>query len=241
VLDFADYCRQLEAYLCQKNGGHLIRIVGPAFEQVRIWAEQGIPLTVARRGIDRCCERRQARDHGKHGQHGQGSSRARPMRIEFCEHDILDAFDEWRRAVGVVLTGAESETPQPSRKPALTSHFERIAARLVGRRTARSVDFERYLEGLLAELDRLSAESKQARGDVRSAIVDRLAVLDGELMAMASAELDVEAAASAMREAEAELASLGSRMAPDIRARAVKGAYERLVREMLGLPTLRYE
>jgi hypothetical protein len=238
VFDFADYCRQLEAYLCQKNGGHLVRIVGPAFEQVRMWAEQGIPLTVARRGIDRCCERRQAR-HGEPRR--AGSSRPRPVRIEFCEHDVLDVFEEWRRAVGVVVASAASETPQPARKPALTSHFERIAARLVGRRSARSAGFERYLERLLLELDRLSAESKQARGDARAAIVERLAVLDGELMEMAGAELDVEAAASAMREAEAELASLGSRMAPDIRARAVKGAYERLVRETLGLPTLRYE
>ena len=33
-----DYCRQVEAYLCRKNDGHLIRIVGPAFDQVRGWA-----------------------------------------------------------------------------------------------------------------------------------------------------------------------------------------------------------
>ena len=42
-----DYCRQVEAYLCKKNGGHLVRIVGPAFEQVRDWAAQGVPLKVA--------------------------------------------------------------------------------------------------------------------------------------------------------------------------------------------------
>ena len=45
-MDHADYCRQLESYLCQKNGGHLIRIVGPAFEQVCAWAQQGVPLKV---------------------------------------------------------------------------------------------------------------------------------------------------------------------------------------------------
>ena len=33
-----DYCRQVEAYLCRKNDGHLVRIVGPAFEQVCGWA-----------------------------------------------------------------------------------------------------------------------------------------------------------------------------------------------------------
>jgi len=31
-MDPAEYCREIENYLCQKNEGHLIRIVGPAFE-----------------------------------------------------------------------------------------------------------------------------------------------------------------------------------------------------------------
>ena len=33
--DSFDYCREIESYLCKKNEGHLIRIVGPAFEMVR--------------------------------------------------------------------------------------------------------------------------------------------------------------------------------------------------------------
>ena len=57
VTEAADYCRQVEAYLCRKNDGHLVRIVGPAFEQVCGWARKGVPLKVAWRGIDRCHER----------------------------------------------------------------------------------------------------------------------------------------------------------------------------------------
>jgi hypothetical protein len=49
VIDADDYCRQIEAHLCRKNDGHLIRIVGPAFEQVSGWAREGIPLSVCRR------------------------------------------------------------------------------------------------------------------------------------------------------------------------------------------------
>ena len=56
-MDPAEYCRQIEAYLCRKNEGHLIRIVGPVFEQVTGWAVQGVPLAVAFRGIDQYCER----------------------------------------------------------------------------------------------------------------------------------------------------------------------------------------
>ncbi len=48
-----DYCREIEAYLCQKNEGHLIRVVGPSFDLVSRWAAEGIPLKVAFGGIDR--------------------------------------------------------------------------------------------------------------------------------------------------------------------------------------------
>ena len=76
------YCRQLEAYLCRKNDGHLIRIVGPAFEQVCGWAARGVPVKVAERGIDRYFERYYAK-----------GPRRRPVQIQFCEADVFDVFD----------------------------------------------------------------------------------------------------------------------------------------------------
>ena len=88
MIDPETYCREIEAYLCRKNDGHLIRIVGPAFEQVSRWGQQGVPLKVALVGIDRYFERYYRR-----------GPRRRPVRIEFCEADVLDAFDEWRRSV----------------------------------------------------------------------------------------------------------------------------------------------
>ena len=49
-------------------------------------------LKVAFRGIDRSV----ARHAAKHG-------RRRPLRIDFCEADVLDVFDEWLRATGLTL------------------------------------------------------------------------------------------------------------------------------------------
>ena len=89
--DAGAYCRAIEAHLCRKNDGHLIRISGPAFDLVRGWAEQGIPLRVATSGIDRTFERYYAK-----------GPRRRPVHITFCEADVLEAFDAWRRATGVV-------------------------------------------------------------------------------------------------------------------------------------------
>src|SRR5919202_6002357 len=106
-----DYCRQIESYLCRKNDGHLIRIVGPAFEQVCGWATRGVPLKVAFHGIDRYFERYYAK-----------GPRRRPVRIEFCEADVLDVFDEWRRAVGVATPAGDGDAPSPH--ASLPRHLE---------------------------------------------------------------------------------------------------------------------
>src|SRR3989304_5771270 len=143
-MDPAEYCREIEAYLCRKNEGHLVRIVGPAFEQVCGWAAKGVPLKIAFRGIDQYCERYYAK-----------GPKRRPVRIEFCEADILDLFDGWRRAVGVSATAAAGEPVEPpSRKPALALHVERAIARLTGARAGgkRSAEFDAAMAAAVREL-----------------------------------------------------------------------------------------
>lgn len=235
-IDQAEYCRQIETYLCKKNEGHLVRIVGPAFEQVCGWAERGVPLKVAFRGIDRYCER----------YHAKGPQR-RPVRIEFCEADVLDAFDEWRRAIGVTGPGAGAsivaEEPALRRRPSLVSHVDRLIARLIALPAgeARSAVFHEAVSATVRELDGLAPNAKHARGEERARIVARLADLDRALVVAARNELDAERATELRQEAEAELAPFAVRMAPDARSRAVDVAFERLVREALGIPVLTYE
>ena len=227
-----EYCREIEAYLCRRNEGHLIRIVGPAFEQVCGWAVQGVPLKIAFRGIDQYCERYYAK-----------GPRRRPVRIEFCEADVLDLFDNWRRAVGVTaLAGEAGEEPVP-RKPALAAHIERVVARLTSLRAGgrRSQSFEERIDAAVRQLDHLAADARTVRGDARADIIDRLRVLDDELIAAALREIDAEAAAALRKEAEAELAPFAGRMPPDALDRARASAFTRLLRESIGLPVLAYE
>ena len=169
-----DYCRQIESYLCQKNGGHLVRIVGPAFETVRGWADQGVPLKVAFRGIDRCVERANAR-----------AGRRRPLRIEFCEADVLQAFDDWRRAIGagasqVAETGVSAEEwgTGSTRKGSLAAHIERSLSRLLVVKTGRvDAAFDAVVSRVTGELDALAAIAKGARGEARERAMARLATL----------------------------------------------------------------
>ena len=230
-MDPAEYCREIETYLCGKNEGHLIRIVGPAFEQVCGWAAQGVPLKIAFRGIDRYCQRYYAK-----------GPRRRPVRIEFCEADILDAFDDWRRAVGVPAAAGGSADPEPApRKTPLAQHLERAIARLAPAGVGRSAAFVTAISDIVRELDLLAPDAKGARGETRARIVGRLSEIDRVLMDAALGEVDESAAAGLRQEAATELAPFGSRMPPDARARAGQSAFERLVRESLGLPVLTYD
>lgn len=230
----AEYCREVEAYLCRKNDGHLIRIVGPAFEQVCGWAAQGVPLKVAFRGIDQYCERYYAK-----------GTRRRPVRIEFCEADILDQFDSWRRAVGVSRSAewADAEEPAP-RRPALAAHIERVIARLTVLRAGRSRDgLAAAIDAAVRELDHLGADARTARGERREAIIARLEALDDDIVGAAETEVqsDPSRLASLTREAEAELAPFALRMPEAEFARAKHVAYRRLLRDACGLPVLSYE
>jgi hypothetical protein len=225
-----DYCRQVEAYLCRKNDGHLVRIVGPAFDQVCGWATRGVPIKVAYRGIDRYFERYYAK-----------GPRRRPVRVEFCEADVLDVFDEWRRAVGVpaAVTGDDEEVHR--RHGSLPAHLERVIARLTTLRAGVDRSLDAILDAVVRELDTAHAGAKGLRGEARQRLLDRLKALESELLQTARDRLNPSAMSEIEKEAEAELAPFRDRMPAEAYARARAACVDRIVRTRTGLPVLTFE
>ena len=125
------YCREIETYLTRKNDGHLIRVVGPSFEVVSGWAEQGVPLKNALAGIDRYFER-----------YYRKGPRRRPVKIDFCDADVLDVFEEWRRATGVSASSADigdQHAAVSNRNLSLPAHLSRVVLRLTSARASGSL------------------------------------------------------------------------------------------------------
>ena len=243
----AAYCREIEAYLCRKNDGHLIRIVGPSFERVSAWAGQGVPLKVAFRGIDRYFERYYAR-----------GPRRRPVRIDFCEADVLDVFDEWRRAVGIAGVGTPATGPgeAPGEAPegeddagrgrnraSLPAHLDRVMARLTQLLAGRQPPPELFavLDRLARELDQARVSARGARGEARAALIARLAVLDRDMIEAARRSSPPDLVATLRDEAEAEMAPFRSRMPWDAYLRGLDASHDHLLRVRLGLPVVAYE
>jgi len=235
VIDVESYARDLEAYLCKKNDGHLIRITGAAFEQVQGWAAQGVPVKVAQAGIDRYFER-----------YYRKGPRRRPVRIEFCEADVLDAFDDWRRAVGVTQVvpdpagGPDVEDPAPASRPrkSLASQIESALARLTVLRGSDQAGamLGPALDTAVRGLDALRPEAGRARGDIRDELLRRVAVIEDELATAAVRALDPAERAALEREADAELEPFRVRMSDEAYRQSRRQSLQRLVRQHFGLP-----
>ena len=246
-----EYCQEIERYLCRKNDGHLVRIVGPSFELVTAWAERGIPAKVAFAGIDRYFERYYAK-----------GPRRRPVRIDFCEADVLDVFDEWRRAVGILVPsgGSESEPGPPGDlmqaapeeaptqgrhggRLSLPAHVTRVMIRLTSARvgTHLPADLASAVDHAMRELDSAQTTLKGLRGEARARFLECLGTIDEALLTVAERSLPADQAAVLRARAEEELQPFRGRMPEPAYQRAVRAALRRLVRERFGLPAIPFD
>jgi len=237
-LHISDYCRQIETYLCQKNDGHLVRVVGPSFDLVSGWEARGVPLKVALRGIDRYFER-----------YYRKGPRRRPVKIDFCDADVLDVFEEWQRAVGVScqspVVGHQSSdqsravSPQGGRQ-SLPAHLERVLIKLTNAR-ARGVlggAFDDLIDRVASELDTARAKAGGVRGAAREQLIARLLELDGALLQQARSGLGAADRTALDEEAGEELSGYRAAMTPEAFERARAAVADRLIRERFDLPII---
>jgi hypothetical protein len=219
-----------------------VRIAGPAFDVVRGWAQRGIPLKVALQGIDRHVDRSTAK-----------GMRRRPVRVEFCEADVLDAFDAWRRAVGIHRAESEAageasgeraeaptaDAPRVRARESLSTHLDRVIVRLTSLRAGDTpAAWGAVIEEFVRTLDAMHPAARRARGEARERVLAEMEALDARLMERARAVAGADVLADAAREANAELEPFATRLSPAAYAAAHHRCENRALRERLRLPTL---
>ncbi len=241
-IDIGAFCRAVEAHLCRVNGGHLVRIVGPAFELVAGWARDGMPLRVVLQGVDRTVTRLTAR-----------GPRRRPVRIEFCDADVSDAYDQWRRAVGVhVMQGAASgatgpdapvESSVPARVPSLPKHLERVLIRLSSVLAAQALpaSLSKALAGTVRDVDACLLEARGARGESRVALLERLIEIEQVMTSAALAALDAPHRSSIDDATRRELSPYRGQMSPDVLRDAEDALRGQFARRHFALPQVRLD
>ena len=238
----AEYCRAVEAHLTRVNGGHLVRIVGPGFVLVRDWEAQGIPLSLVTRAIDQKADRHRQGVAGRSG---------RPLRIEFCENDVRELFEDWKRATGIstgttadasseATAGEPAEVAATTRRPSLSKHLERVSDRL-----SRLLGRQDLSESFLGQVNRTIASVADARDRARTArvvardeIVAAIRPLDQDLLTAARLALSADQLNELQRQAEADLAAFRNRMDASAWGNAVTATLTRLIRERFSLPVI---
>ena len=125
-----------------------------------------MPLKVAFSGIDRYFER-----------YYRKGPRRRPVKIDFCDADVLDVFDEWKRATGVGMASASSadsaeiHNPQSTiRNPqsgSLPAHLERVVLRLTSARASGTLgdEFDALIDRAVGGTGRGSREGGRPSRD----------------------------------------------------------------------------
>lgn len=227
-----EYCREIEAYLCRKNDGHLIRIVGPSFERVSGWASQGIPLKIAFQGIDAYFVRYYAK-----------GPRRRPVQIDFCDADVLDAFDRWRRAVGVRLPGGDATSGEQVKqhKRGLREHLHSVVERITARLASPAPippALMPVLEDVANQVSALSEQRGPIRGEARIRARTVLAELDRRMIEAVRCHSGETALQMLRLEAAVELAPFKERMPSEIYEQALNAAVDRLLRNRERLPVV---
>ena len=161
---------------------------------------------------------------------------------------MLDVFDEWRRAIGLTASSEASEeasTPETTRRTSsnsgLPAHLERVLLRLTDVRTKGAIGSEAdsLIDRVSRELDGARATPGGLRGEARRALIDRLAILDRELLTLVAAQ-SVPDHQAIEKEAAEELAEFRNRMSAEAFARAHAAVVDRIVRERFGIPVIAF-
>jgi hypothetical protein len=169
--------------------------------------------------------------------------------VERCDADVLDAFDAWRRAVGIAgdarqpTTECEGEPVEEAQRGhgSLPAHLERVIARLTTMRAGSERELDAVLEATVRELDGYHAKAKTLRGETRRLCIDRLKHLDTELLSAARRQCDAATLHTLGAEADEELAPFRDRLPSQALATARQAALDRLIRERLRLPVVSFE
>ncbi len=213
-----NYYAAVEKHFIQCRGGSLFSTTKD-WQLIHDWHERQIPLRVVKAGVDRAFE-----NHKSH----------RPVRsLSYCRQSVEA---EYRRHLEVTAGAATSDLSQGDET---RDYLVRLVDKL--RKAAENSEPARpRLAELIEECGRRISElvEKLETDEGNQELERELERLDGDLMETAESSLDEQELRRCLEEAERSLSDYRDRMPAEVYASAVKSAYKKKVRALLGLPAL---
>lgn len=220
TLNYFNYFTEIEEHFVRKRSKNLL--ISPLdWGLIELWKDNGIPLHVVLRGIDRSFESAQRR------------RRSTPRTLFYCHPAVLEAFEEYQEAVlgesptgkGTDVAGEEQELS----REVVIRFIDDLRERLEGR------DGEAF-ERALARLSALGSELS-VRTDLDLREIDADLVETGSMLTVALREkLDDECWKSIQAECRNELKIYKKHLTPATFEKLKQKQIERSLREYFHLP-----
>ena len=126
-------------------------------------------------------------------------------------------------------------------RESLSTHLDRVVARLVARRSGANAALDVALDDIVRELDAARAGSKQLRGDRREAMLRAAPRAGSPAGGRGTCRLRHRNAAPLTTEAEEQLSPFRQRMPVEAYAQSQQACIDRLLREHARLPTIAFD
>lgn len=217
--NYFTYFTEIEEYFIRKRGKNLL--ISPLdWCLIEVWKDQGIPLHVVLRGIDRSfetAERRQKRS---------------PKTLFYCHPAVVEAFDDYQEAM--VGKGELEESGDPEQS---SINREEVESHLV--HLLQHLEQYRKEEPVRQALRQLSDLRKEVAGRSKTDLRDvdqALSRIGSSLADRLLEEMDPQEAKELRREVRKEVRIYKKRLAPETFERLRQNYLQRRVREHFDLP-----
>lgn len=211
--NYFNYFTEIEEYFVRKRGRNLL--ISPLdWCLIELWKENGIPLHVVLRGIDRSFESAAKR------------SKSAPRTLFYCHPAVLEAWEEHREA-GV---GKPSESADgPVNRETVLGYLNRLIGAL------KSCDGEDLL-GVRRRLEGMAQEASVGRIIKEAELERELSEAGSRVAQVLLGRLDKEVVQQLRKEVDKEVRRYRKRLSDEMYQRLRQNYLERKVRSRFELP-----
>ncbi len=218
-IDYFSYFSDVEEYFVQKRGKNLL--VSPLdWNLIETWKEQGIPLHIVLRGIDRSFENLQ-----KQGR------KSNPTTLSYCHGAVMEAWQEFQESrIGKSVEKEEAHALDDLEKVKILKMLEGLS------RSLGEIEVASDISPVVSRLEQLYCELARAESWNPSELERELGSVSGNLADILKEDLDAGILENLEKEIKSSLKLYKKRISTEIYRQLFDKQFKQRILDLFGLP-----
>ncbi len=218
-VNYFNYFSEIEEYFVHKRGKNLL--VSPLdWSLIETWKEEGIPLHIVLRGIDRSFENLQ-----------KLGKKSTPTTLSYCDGAVKEAFREFQESrIGKNTSEEEGQSLDALERANILRLLEELGGAV--RKTEAAAD----LGPVVARIGELAAELSKAESWNPSELERELGAVAASLAGILKEDLDPELLQNLEKEIKSALKLYKKRVSADVYRQLFEKQLRQRILELFGLP-----